>query len=187
MSDSLREKLLGFLAAGVPQTAAALACGCSDSYVSQLLTEDSFRTLLAERQSGKLATAVAHDESLEATEARALAALSSKLPFVKGPLEAARIFQILNSAKKRVLEAPNVGAAGSQQVTIVLPKAAQVYIQMNAQRQVIEVEGRSMATLPSKALPALSARLKEADEQRAELVLENVRRETVIGGVVCVL
>ena len=184
--DTLQEKLLGFLAAGVPQTAAALAAGCTDGYISQLMQEPHFRKLLAERGAAKLEVALKHDTSIEAIESRALTAIGDKLPFVRSPVEAAKIFQILNSAKKRLHEQPGGGSNEAlQHVTIVLPRAAQIHLQMNSLRQVIEVEGRSMATLPSRALPSLAA---ERDAARATELLDQMEvHETVIGGVVRVL
>lgn len=189
--DDLREKLLGFLAAGASQTVAASAAGCSDGYVSQLLQEDSFRDQLALRRAARLTDDVKHDETLAAAEDLALKTVRQKLPYVRSPLEAARIYQILNNANRRVQEGSGaVGAEGVDQVTIVLPRAAKARIQLNSSNQVIEVEGRSMATLPSRNLPQLAQEIREKDKKRASDVLENVRSvpvETMIGGVVRVL
>jgi hypothetical protein len=183
----LHEKLLGFLAAGVSQTQAALAVGCSDGLVSQLLETPEFAALLASKRSHKVESAVKHDNKIEDVEEKALAALAAKLPFARGPMETARIFQILNTAKKRsVLGTESPEALGAQQVTFVLPKHAAVQIQMNTRNQVVEISGRSMATLPSGALPALAAAKKESsDAERAENLLSNLT--TTINGVVCVL
>ena len=182
--DAIREKLLGFLSAGASQTVAASAAGCSDTLVSQIVREPEFLAALQQRQAGKLASNVQHDDTIESAEARALEALNSKLMFVKDPMQAARIFQILNSAKKRVMDPTHQSPESVQQVTIVLPRAAAARIQINSQSQVIEVEGRSMATLPSRSLPALQ---KQREVERAELLLEQVQMTTVINGVVAVL
>jgi hypothetical protein len=57
---------------------------------------------------------------------------------------------------------------------------------MNSLNQVIEVQGRSMATLPSRNLPGLLTDLK--DQQRATAVLDRVEpMKTVINGVERVL
>lgn len=184
--DPIKSKLLGLLGAGVSQTAAALACGISDGYVSQILSDPDFAGALANSRTEKLETAVKHDSTIESVEAKALEALEKKLPFVRNPLEAARIFQILNAAKKRaVVQDSRPESLGAQQVSIVLPRAASVHLQMNSLNQVVEIAGRSMATLPSRALPALAAK----DKERATDILSNVAdiHKTVIGGVVKVL
>jgi hypothetical protein len=185
-NDPTRAKLLGLLGAGVSQTAAALACGISDGYVSQILQEPDFTAALANTRTEKLETAIKHDSTIESVEAKALEALEKKLPFVRNPLEAARIFQILNAAKKRaVIAESRPEVLGAQQVSIVLPRAAAVHLQMNTLNQVVEIAGRSMATLPSKALPALAAK----DKERAQDILANVQEvhKTMINGVVKVL
>lgn len=183
----LHEKLLGFLAAGVSQSSAALACGCSDGLVSQLLTDSVFSAELSKRRVEKVEDAVRHDSNIERAETAALKMLESKMMFAKGPMESAKIFQILNTAKKRgEISKQSTEALGAQTVTFVLPKAAAVQIQLNARNQVIDVAGRSMSTLPSSALPALAARKKEeSDTERAGNLLENLT--TVMNGVVRVL
>lgn len=189
--DATRGKLLGLLGAGVSQTAAALACGVSDGYVSQILQEPEFAAALANQRTQKLDDAIKHDETIEGVEAKALKSLEAKLPFVRNPLEAARIFQILNTAKKRaVISDSRPEALGAQQVTIVLPKAAAVHISMNAQNQVIDIAGRSMATLPSKALPTLQAEtIKAKEDENAAKILENASKpmNAMINGVMRVI
>jgi hypothetical protein len=104
---------------------------------------------------------------------------------------------MLNSAKKHAVpDNARPGELGAQMVTLVLPKAAAVQILMNSSNQVTEVNGRSMATLPSRALPALSAEraavsdaLAKKETSRVAEVLANVSvpQKTIIGGVVRVL
>jgi hypothetical protein len=184
--DPLRDKLLSLLAADVSASSAALACGCTDSYVSQLLQDEDFSRRLVILRSVKLERALAHDEKLEAVESKALAQVAAKLPFTRGPLEAARIYQILNNAKKHATPGTGADATGAQQVTIVLPRAAAVQIQLNSSNQVIDVNGRSMAPLPSRALPAIAAEneQKRKDAARATALLNAISTDTVtINGV----
>jgi hypothetical protein len=200
LADPVKSKLLHLLANGVSQGAAALATGVSDGYVSQLMMEQDFLQTLAGLRSRELESAIAHDAKVESLEEKVLAVLEKKLPYVKNAVDAARIFVMLNNAKKRnALPGTegygNEGASGMQQVNITLPKAAAVQINMNSNNQVIDVGGKSMATLPSKALPALATRLAEkkkelanADATRAADLLAAMKpMETVIDGVVKVL
>lgn len=196
--DPVREKLVSLLASGVGQRQAAMAVGVSDSYVSQLLEDSAFSSALAARSAEKLQGAIQHDDHVESIEAKALKAVETKLPFVRNAMEAARIFQILNSAKKRAIAdgGQRPEALGAQQVSIILPRAAQVHIQLNSNNQVTEVSGRSMATLPSRALPDLAtdvavkkkAELENRDAAKARELLDQMApQKTVIGGVVRVL
>ncbi len=202
--DPLKEKLLGYLAADVSQTAAALACGVSDGYVSQCLEDAAFLDALAIRRAGKLEKFIKHDETVESLEQKALNVLEQKLPFVRDAMQAAKVYQILNGSKRHATPDKNTSdALGAQQVNIILPKAAAVQIQLNSQRQVIEVNGRSMATLPSRSLPSLTTKkepvvdaatlettetLKAKDIDKATQILDNTEvHKTVINGVVRVL
>lgn len=193
LSSPLIQKLLGFLSSGVPPAAAASAAGVDPSYVSQLLDNESFRLALYEKSAERLEQDVKHDSRIESVEAKALAAIEQKLPFIRSAMEAAKIFQILNNSKKRAMTKNAAPESGLGSVTIVLPRAiaTSLDLRVNTQQQVIEVAGRTMAPLPSKNLPEiLAARQKQiaADSQRAEQVLENVNPlSTVIGGVVRVL
>lgn len=187
--DPLRARILSLLAAGVSQGSTALACGVTDGYVSQLLTEPEFLQALTDSRVEKVETAIAHDSKIEDIEAKALKALGEKVPFVRNAMEAAKIFQILNNAKKRSGPAASesTGGAGAQQVNIVLPRAAQVAIQLNSNNQVVEVAGRSMATLPSRALPSLAAeRIAAKDTAQAANILDKIASKehmTIINGV----
>lgn len=179
---------------------AAMAVGMLEGDARELLASKDFSEALAGKRSEKLEEAVQHDNNVESLEAKALSVLSQKLLFVRSPMEAARIFQILNSSKKRSAPQDSGGAEalGAQQVAILLPKAARVQLTLNASNQVIDVEGRSMATLPSRALPdlrSLSLAQRAKKEELAEVEQRHVDRKldsttplkTMIGGVLKVL
>jgi hypothetical protein len=194
LSDPIKEKLIGYLASGVSQTAAAKAVGVDDSYVSQLLALPDFRQAILDISATRLHEAVRHDDNIESIEKKALRVLDQKLPYVRSAMEAAKIFATLNGAKKKAVDSGSgTGTGGAQSVTIVLPRAATVALKLNTSNQVIEVEGRTMAPLPSRALPQLAeevrAKHRAADAEKAAELLEAVSTpmQTVIGGVVRVL
>lgn len=160
LSDPLVTKLLSFLAAGVAPTIAASAAGCEPSYVSQLLDNEAFKQELYKLSAKELEKDLEHDTKIEDVEAKALKAIADRLAFVRTPMEAAKIFSILNNAKKRTAVPTNpMDAGGLSTVTFTLPRAAlkSIELRMNSQQQVIEVEGRTMAPLPSSQLPAVLA------------------------------
>jgi hypothetical protein len=155
-----KEKLLGYLAAGVAPLVAANAAGVEPGYVTQLLQQEDFRQALALKGSELLEGALSHDRKLDKLEDKALNMVEQKLPFVRTATEAAKIFQTLNASKRRAMATDtNTSNLGAQTVTIVLPQAAAAFIKVNTTNQVIEVEGRTMAPLPSRSLPALQALL----------------------------
>jgi len=211
--NSTRDRVISLLGQGFSQTAVAAACGVTSSWISQLVDEPEVREEIMRLRSGKLEEAVAADKDLDSLERQALKLVGEKLPFVRSPMEAARIFATLNKANRKMANSnPEQDAVSLQQVNIVLPRAAaSIHIQLNSNNQVVEVEGRSMATLPSRALPSLAAsrateasykavptvqdikeatakRLQQQDAVKASAILDSIKSvETVIDGVPCVL
>lgn len=199
MSNAIRDRAISLLGSGYGQSQVALALGVTDSWISQLVGESDAFDEIGKLRSAQLFERVEVDKNVDEIEKLALQKVKDKLVFVKSPVEAARIYSILNGAKRKAANTnPVDDKNNSQTVTITLPKAsAGLHIQLNQNNQVIEVEGRSMATLPSRALPSLAAsnaqtiqqetmkRLETADSERANHVLKNL--EVVIDGVPCVL
>lgn len=180
MSSSTREKIIEMLGHGVSQTVVAQAVGVSDGYVSQLLEIEEVREAVAEKKSGKLAAHIETDGSIEDSERKALRLISKKLdnPLVSLS-DATKTFAVLNAARKK----SEIGATGNNagavdMVTFVLPKAAKIMIQINTDNQIVEVDGKTTAPLPSKALPSLQRQLAIQDR-----VKELLDRQQVIHSV----
>jgi len=152
----VKEQIQKLLSNGLSQTQAAAAVGCDDSYVSQLMAEEEFASAVAAGRAAKTAKFIEADETLEDAESAALKRVKALIPMITKPVEAARVFSVLNAAHRRASE----GAASQNQesgdvVTLVLPKAAtklHVAIELSSDKQVIDVEGRSMVTMPAKTL-----------------------------------
>ncbi len=171
MSTSVRERAIKLLGNNVPQHLVASATGVTESYITQLLEEDGVRDEVAVIKAASLEARVEESNTIDVVKKEALAKVKEKLIWVKDPLQAARIFQILDNAKSKQLTDPVGDNAGKDVVTITLPAAARanLSISLNAQNQVIDVEGRSMAPLPSKALPKLMQERKEAADAVVKL------------------
>lgn len=160
MSSSVREKIIGYLAAGVSQSAAAQAAGVSDGYVSQMLELEEVREAVAVKKAGRLEQAIEVDGQIEMGEKLALQQIVRKLQSPLTPLkEAVQAFTALNGARKKADEGAGNAAAAVDTIVFVLPKAAKTMIQINTDNQIIEVNGRTTAPLPSKALPAMAKQL----------------------------
>lgn len=160
MSTATRDKIIAYLGQGIQQSIVATSCGVTPAYVSQLLELEEVRLEVAAIRAKQLDSAVDTDSSIERIEKMALKAIESKLTFVRSAIEAAKIFQILNNAKRKTSSTDQASdALAAQQVTVVIPRGAAIHFKLNDSNQVIEVEGRTMAPLPSKALPALQKRL----------------------------
>lgn len=161
MSSSIRDKIIEMLGHGVSQTVVAEAVGVTDGYVSQLLERQDVREEVAAKKSQKLADHIEVDSGIESAERKALRLIDKKLdsPLVSLS-DATKTFAVLNAARKKSeLGTMGNNAAGVDTVTFVLPRAAKILIQVNTDNQIIEVDGKTTAPLPSRALPSLQKQL----------------------------
>lgn len=194
--SSVRDKIIGYLAAGVSQTVAAEAAGVTDGYVSQLLEQDGVREEIASKKSKKLERHIEVDTTIEEVEKDALKVVAAKVKF-SNAREAAQIFSIMNAARKKADLGANGNSAGSvDTVVFVLPKAAKTMIQINSDNQIIEVDGRTTAPLPSKVLPQLQKRLEQqktvelphiTEVREKEKVVDQARAQSILKDVVTVI
>lgn len=116
-----------------------------------------------------------HDERIDAAEAHALEKVSNMLPMETNIVRAAKLFQILNSAKRRD---SGEGLAPGTHVTV--DNRQVVYLDVpdhmrrkpdyttNAQNEVVAVEGRPLAIASSKQVNSLAGILQEADDTLLE-------------------
>lgn len=178
MGTSTRDKIIGYAAKGINPGIIASSCGVTPAYVSQLLELQDVRDEIALLKSGELEEAIAADSNLEQLERSALQQVKAKLPFVRTAMEAVKIASTLNGMKRKAVagdQSQDVLAA--QQVIITVPRGAALHFRTNENNQVIEVEGRAMAPLPSKALPDLQKRLEaqRASQPVTELVVPDYK------------
>lgn len=130
----------------------ASAIGCDPSYISQLMEEDEFKTTVLVSRAKKAEGQVSRDKKWDSIEDAALAKAERMLPFVQKPGDLIRIASMANAAKRRATEFAGVSDDAAPTVVLNLPANSTVHFQMNAQSQVIAVEGRSMQALSTSKL-----------------------------------
>lgn len=178
-ADPTRARLFALLSTGIPPGAAAKAVGVSPAYVSQLLADDeTFAEAVATARIQTLEEDVTHDNTVKAVEAKSLKLISDRLGQVKSAMDAARIFQILNNSKRRTEEAAvdKLDNTPTVSVTLNIPAAAAPLVTArNAQGEIIEIGGRSLATAPASKIADIRSRLLERERERVNLRLDQVR------------
>lgn len=213
--NSIRERAISLLGGGISQKQVADTLGVTESWISQLMAEDSTAQQVTQLRGIELESRLEQDKQAETAEAAALKAVMSRIALVRSPLEAARIYQILNKRTQKVgLSTAAMDDASAQQVTITLPASAKAVlsISLNGQNQVIDIDGQTTAPLPSRALPMLAAtreqqkklaidvpilaapvqnvinKHQQEDSDRAAAILSNVKEmKVLLNGVECVL
>lgn len=190
----MNDRIISLLSEGYDQTTVAAAVGCTDSYISQLVADEVVREKIATARLGKLEKNVEHDTELDAIEDSAIQRMRTLIPFVTKAHEAVMIFNAVNSAKRKAGDGGPAkgGNPGAPIVQLNISDAAAVHFRLSSDRQVIEVEGRSMATMNASTLNEKlrlkqEARPKITDQSTADEILQNAARGIHQGSVVSVL
>lgn len=141
----------------ITQAEVAKVLNVSEGYVSQVVNTPEFQNELAERRVASLKKETAHDDNLARIEETALSRVDNLIPYITKPAEAAKVFQILNNAKRR-------GATAEQQQSVIhnhntvvllqLPDTVKQKFKVNPNNEVVQVDDRPMATMPSGTLLA---------------------------------
>lgn len=150
----MKDRIIEMLGRGIPAVQVAAAIGCEDSYISQLLSQPDIAEAVQIARAAHFSAHVEQDDLLNQAEATALAKLTQLAAFVTRPTEAARIYAVLNAAKRRTAGVNTQAAAPAQTISLDLPAAARVSFTVTPDRQVIEIQGRSLTTMPAKSLAA---------------------------------
>lgn len=161
----MKDRIISLLGQGVPATQVAAHVGCDDSYISQLLQDEEIVLQVQQLKAENFGVMVEHDRKIDSVEQKLLNRLETLSEFITKPSEAARVFSILNAAKRKTADAQATSAAPSTIVQLTLPESARVQFTVTQDRQVIEVEGRSMTTMPARSLA------KQLEERNAAKLL----------------
>lgn len=148
-----QQQLLKLLGSGVSNAVAAQAVGITDAAVSQYLADPAFAAEVARARTDRLQAATKRDERYNEMEDVLLDKLESTLPFMHKPGEILGAIRIINNAQRRGAQA---GADSSNQpqkiVVLNMPMQVVQRFTLNASSEVVEVENKTMATLPSDTL-----------------------------------
>ena len=147
----MQEKIIELLGRGIPATQVAAAVGCDVSYVSQLLADESVTSQVMSLRATHFSRFAEQDSSLDAAEAAALTKVANLIQYIQRPGEAINAYKVLNAAKRRT-SGPLQEAAPAQTLVLDLPEASRVRFTVSADRQVIEIEGHSLTTMPARTL-----------------------------------
>jgi hypothetical protein len=181
LSGDLGERIKAMLGAGLEASVIARAVGCEPSYITQLMDDENFRDEVQTARVLNLTDATARDKRLTRLEDAAIGRLEATLPMVMKPMEAAKILQIVNNTKRRGAEIAGGNAAGGAPVVqLMLPQAARVSFTFNSSNQIVDVEGRSMAPLPTTRLVQMAAQRRAIIEAEPAQQLDQRKAQTVL-------
>ena len=189
-----KQQILEMLGGGLSAESVATALGVSPSLVSQLLSDEEFASAVTARRFAKLTKYNARDDRLDALEDECIKKLEEMLGMVYKPMEVARIFQLVNAAKRRGTGADQAASTviNNQVVNLIMPQVLAQKFHANSDNQVVEVvesatatqqtneqQRHSLVTMPATGLTQLAAaRRSQNDLTKLESLKERVRALT---------
>ena len=146
----MEDRIVELLGAGAPQHVVAEAVGVDPSYISQLMQREEVAARVAELRLKKASEHVAHDSNITDLEKTALEKMAHLLPLQTDLMKVTRVFQVLNAAKKAsdAALAQQASTPGTI-VTLNFSAEAQVELKMTSNKEIVEINGRSMVPMPS--------------------------------------
>ncbi len=153
--SSLEERALALLAHHNAATVAS-ALGVSESYISQLLSDDYFAEKVKEARIQVLAKHDARDATYDQIEDELLNKFKKSLALMYRPSDILKAISVINAAKRRG-GAATAGAASqtAQVVPLILPAAIVQQFTVNTANQVISTGQQTLLTIQSNNLDHL--------------------------------
>jgi len=182
-----RDQILEMLAQGLNSTQVASALGVSDSYVSQLLSNEDFASELEGKKVQQAAEDIEFDHKIDAVEATFLERIEAKAPLANLQ-QSLQAFAVLNKAKRRKDTSVNRGAA---QIGTVVNLQLNVNLipqyLVNGKQEIVEVEGKSMVSATATKLDEILAARRGETSGRKSMQLPGITKVERAAGVLEVL
>lgn len=155
---STESRALELLGQGLSNTIVASALGVSEGRISQLLSDEQFASKVQELRFQNLQKHNQRDEKYDALEDKLLKNLTNLVDYVVKPMEATRILQVVNAAKRRGSSAPETLQTSQPVVNLTLPQQIlnKYEIIINQQNnQVVKAGDQSLVTIQASSLKNL--------------------------------
>lgn len=146
------EKAINLLGMGIPGVQVAAALGVSESLVSQLATTEENAARIAELKVKNLSSNTLRDSKLDALEDKLIEKLENSLSMVYKPGDILRMFQVINTAKRRGINSHEIPSQPTNVVKITIPTVIQQKIVTNIHNQVVQAGSQELVTMQSKTL-----------------------------------
>lgn len=168
-------RILRFMCGGATAIQAANACGVSESYVSQLASEESFQSQIAEKLSKDFEVAAQIDENYQEIEKLLSKRLRDVTSYMTNVDQITRTLKTVSAIPKKVQ--PKVplnsetGGGAVTPVSLAIPIVAKNVFIVNPNSEIVSLNGKELTTLNSKSLDSLLS------EKRERVTIEQAKPE----------
>ncbi len=151
----IESRAISLLGSGFSAETVASALGVTPARISQLLSDPKISQQVSELKYKNLLKHNIRDAELDALEDSLIAKTKGLIPLISKPIEAARIFSLINAAKRRGASTPDHITNQSVTVQITLPTQVVMQFTKNSAGQVIEAGSQSLITIEPNSLKKL--------------------------------
>lgn len=174
----LEDRAAALLGSGLPPATVAASLGCSESYLSQLLSTEVFAARVASLRYEALAKHNERDATYDSVEDDLLVRLKDCLPLMHKPMEILKAIQVINAAKRRGTSTPEAILEKQAVVTLVMPVQIVHKFTTNIQNQVIQAGSQELLTIQSGTL---AAQMKSKENQNDGSGLQRITERVANG------
>lgn len=175
--SAIRERALNYLTAGASQEQTAKALGVEPSTISYFMSSDiEFADAVATADLGRRQKHNKHDDLASELECDLLERIKVAAAGIYKPMELAKMYQIVNSGKRRGTSAPaGVNHSNQQVINISLPTTILNRIKMTSQSQIVQAGDQNLVTIQSKSVENLLAAHRDVIDAGENHVAEDSR------------
>lgn len=145
-------RILQLLGAGAPNSVVASAVGVTESYISQLISKEDFRSELQELKFNALQSHNARDAKYDSLEDKLVKQFEDNLVLIQNPMQALKALQVVNGLKRRGTSAPEAVTEQQNIVTLLIPQKIVQQFTTNINNQVVTIGDQTLQTMQSSAL-----------------------------------
>lgn len=184
----MKDRILYYLAAGLSAAETARLVGCSASYVSQLLQDDSFKKSLADKiKDAPVKEEDSIDTKYTSMEMTILHHMKEALPNAELPHLSQALREVSNAAERREKrrnpllqqQSPTI----QQVVQIAIPAHALAYrpvAQLNSSNEVVAIDNKPLAPMTNEKVKELFSAISERKKvQNVEQSEQNLQPKSL--------
>lgn len=166
-------RILEMLGNGLAPNVVASALGVTDSYVSQLIGEESFSQQVAALRFTRLQEATSRDKRYDSLEDKLLEKMEDLLPMMYKPMEVLRALTLVNAAKRRGADAPDNTVIHNTVVQLTLPQVITQQFVKDIKGQVVAVGEQELITIDATQLTSKLKEMKNVSTGQVQAVISN--------------
>lgn len=157
------ERIMELLGNGLSNEVVATAVGVHPSYISQLMADETFSAQVVAKRTTTLAAATTRDRTWDSVEDKMLGQLDAMVDnfSITKPMELVRAIAVVNAAKRRGTTTQDAMTVNQQIVVLNIPTQVLHSFTKTRTGEVIEVDGKTLVTMPASALLAQLAKKNE--------------------------